>query len=277
MGTTTSATPKFTRKAARPKQPRTSKLSSSSSSSTTKKQTTATDPIRRRSKEKTIPERSTLQAMPLNTLPIMKKKKKKKRLNGSVMSTSGSNSSSSISSNEPMQTSNSDTGSPINFPVGSPNATHPQFVSSFSEDNRTADNKVSVPPPNNSRKTHKCLYVGCNKVYGKSSHLKAHLRYVQNIIYSHGCCCHFRANTSNLSFALPVSGPTRARSRSHAHGRIVERRAANDLLDRTNWLATLEHTQVVYIVITGSLLVTRSACDIYIQIPAFISEIKCFY
>lgn len=199
--TTSTAMAKLLRKPARPKQPKftaTTKLTSftnkkyltvatTASTITTK---TTTNGMRRKSREKTIHERLALPTTTttMDALPItMKKKKRKKRLNAVA-----------TVKNEPIQTSNSDdTGSPTNF-IGSPianattttttttinpithhhqNSHHPQYVSSFSEDNRTAasdNNKVSVP--NNNRKTHKCLYVGCNKVYGKSSHLKAHLR-----------------------------------------------------------------------------------------------------
>ncbi|XP_031626837.1 Krueppel-like factor 8 [Contarinia nasturtii] len=181
--TTTTATTKLLRKPARPKQPRIMATTKSNSLATKKHTptTTTSNGMRRKSREKTIHERLTLPTITaMDAQPITtKKKKRKKRLN--VVA---------IVKNEPVQTSNSDdTGSPTNF-IGSPienvtntttthhhNPHHPQYVSSFSEDNRTAasdNNKVSVP--NNNRKTHKCLYVGCNKVYGKSSHLKAHLR-----------------------------------------------------------------------------------------------------
>lgn len=161
-----SAATKLTRKPVRPKPSSAAKASILAN----KKQKTATtatssssNEVRRKSKEKTIHERSTLQASALDVPLAMKKKKKKKRI--------------SINIAEQITTSNSsDTGSPTNF-ISSPIACNPpQFMSNFPVDNRivTSDNKVSVP--NNNRKTHKCLYTGCTKVYGKSSHLKAHLR-----------------------------------------------------------------------------------------------------
>lgn len=58
-----------------------------------------------------------------------------------------------------------------NFVLNRPLATTPTFSSGSDSDIRKSNNTTD-----GSRKHHKCPYSGCQKIYGKSSHLKAHLR-----------------------------------------------------------------------------------------------------
>lgn len=136
-----------------------------------KKQTTSMAHARRQFKEQTILDR--LQPPQLlssaDSELMAKKKKKKKRVLGNGSTTIPSLFESPMLVAESNNLSSTSTP-PIAYSTSSKTQV-PSRVSVAAE----SGSKVMTFASNN-KKTHKCLYAGCNKVYGKSSHLKAHLR-----------------------------------------------------------------------------------------------------
>lgn len=137
--------------------------------------TTSVKAAERRSIEKTISDKTAQILLP-NLLAVKKRKKKKKRfaLNGTnrllatcPMSTNYLNINGSRSSGNSSSSSSSNSGSPTSI-----NTLNSTCVTNGSR-NDISLNKITTAV---TRKTHRCLYNGCNKIYGKSSHLKAHFR-----------------------------------------------------------------------------------------------------